>query len=88
MPQISVVVPVYNAELYLQRCVNSILSQAYSDFELILVDDGSQDGSGQICDEYAAQDSRVVVIHKKKRWSQLSEKYWSGSCPWQVYYFC
>lgn len=65
MPQISVVVPVYNAELYLQRCVNSILSQAYSDFELILVDDGSQDGSGQICDEYAAQDSRVVVIHKK-----------------------
>ena len=65
MPQISVIVPVYNAELYLHRCIDSILSQTFPDFELILVDDGSPDQSGQICDEYAAQDPRVLVIHQK-----------------------
>lgn len=65
MPQISVIIPVYKVESYLHRCVDSILSQTYTDFELILVDDGSPDNCGIICDEYAAKDNRVVVIHQK-----------------------
>lgn len=64
MPKISVIVPVYKVEKYLRRCVDSILSQTYLDFELLLVDDGSPDNSGKICDEYAAIDPRVSVFHK------------------------
>lgn len=63
-PEISVIVPVYNVEKYLCRCVDSILNQTFTDFELILVDDGSPDNCGAICDEYAAKDSRIRVIHK------------------------
>lgn len=65
MPQISVIVPVYKVEKYLGRCVESILTQTFEDFELILVDDGSTDRSGEICDEYAAKDDRIRVIHKQ-----------------------
>ena len=65
MPEISVIVPVYRVEPYLRRCVDSILSQTFTDFELILVDDGSPDNCGTICDEYALKDSRVRVIHKQ-----------------------
>ena len=65
MPTISVIVPVYKVEKNIHRCVDSILGQTYADFELILVDDGSPDNCGAICDEYAAKDSRVVVIHQK-----------------------
>ena len=65
MPIISVIVPVYNVESYLHRCVDSILNQTYKDFELILVDDGSPDNCPIICDEYAKKDNRVVVIHKE-----------------------
>lgn len=61
----SVVVPVYNVEKYLKECVDSILSQTFTDFELILVNDGSKDSSPAICDEYAEKDSRVKVIHKE-----------------------
>lgn len=61
---ISVIVPVYKAEKYLHRCVDSILAQSYTDFELLLIDDGSPDNCGAICDEYAAKDSRVRVFHK------------------------
>ena len=61
---ISVIVPVYNVEKYLRHCVDTILAQTYTDFELLLVDDGSPDGCPQICDEYAASDARVRVIHK------------------------
>lgn len=64
MPQISVIVPVYKVEKYLHRCVDSILAQTYTDFELILVDDGSPDNCGAICDECAQKDSRIVVIHQ------------------------
>ncbi len=65
MPKISVIVPVYKVEPYLHRCVDSILAQTFKDFELILVDDGSPDNCGAICDEYAAMDDRVHVIHQK-----------------------
>ena len=65
MPTISVIVPVYKVEPYLHRCVDSILNQTFEDFELILVDDGSPDNCPVICDEYAAKDSRVVVIHQE-----------------------
>lgn len=65
MPKISVIVPVYNTEKYLHRCIDSILAQTFTDFELLLIDDGSKDSSGSICDEYAAKDSRVRVFHKE-----------------------
>ena len=64
MPKISVIVPIYNVEEYLNRCVDSILNQTFTDFECILVDDGSPDRCPQICDEYAKKDERVKVIHK------------------------
>ncbi|WHY85189.1 glycosyltransferase [Neobacillus novalis] len=64
-PKISIIVPVYKVEPYIRKCVDSILAQTLTDFELILVDDGSPDNSGEICDEYASIDSRVVVIHKE-----------------------
>lgn len=62
---ISIIVPIYNAEQYLHRCVDSILAQSHTDFELLLIDDGSKDSSGAICDEYAARDCRVRVFHKE-----------------------
>ena len=65
MPSISVIVPVYKVEDYLERCLDSILSQTFSDFELILVDDGSPDRCGMICDEYKEKDQRIKVIHKE-----------------------
>ena len=64
MPKISIVVPVYNVEDYVERCINSILIQTLEDFELILVNDGSTDNSGDICEDYAIGDSRIKVIHK------------------------
>ena len=65
MPAISVIVPVYKVEEYLHRCVDSLLSQSFGDFDLILVDDGSPDSCGSICEEYARQDARVHVIHQE-----------------------
>lgn len=62
---ISVIVPVYNVEKYLRQCLDSLLQQSYRDLEIIMVDDGSQDSSGEICEEYAAKDSRIKVIHKQ-----------------------
>ena len=62
---ISIIVPIYKAEQYIHRCIDSILSQSYTDFELLLIDDGSPDGCGAICDEYVAKDSRVRVFHKE-----------------------
>lgn len=65
MKQLSVIVPVYNGEKYLHRCLESILSQQYNDFELIIVDDGSTDSSLEICNEFAQKDSRIIVHHKE-----------------------
>ena len=64
-PKITVIIPVYNAESTLRRCLDSILIQTFTDFECILIDDGSKDRSGEICDEYARKDSRIKVFHKE-----------------------
>lgn len=64
-PLVSIIVPVYKAENYIRRCIDSILAQTMTDFELLLIDDGSPDRSGEICDEYAKQDSRIRVFHKE-----------------------
>lgn len=64
MPAISIICPVYQAEAYLDRCVQSVLAQTFTDFELVLINDGSRDRSGEMCDEYARQDSRVHAYHK------------------------
>ena len=63
-PEISIIVPVYKVERYLRQCLDSIEAQTFCNWECILVDDGSPDGSGAICDEYAARDSRFRVIHR------------------------
>ena len=64
MPRISIIVPVYKAENVLAKCVDSVLAQTFADWELLLIDDGSPDGSGALCDDYAGQDDRVRVFHK------------------------
>ena len=69
MPQISIIVPVYKVEQYLHKCLDSILAQTFTDWECILIDDGSPDNSGVICDEYAQQDRRFRVIHQENKGS-------------------
>ena len=64
MSVISIIVPVYKVEKYLSRCIDSILSQTFKDFELILVNDGSPDNSGDICNKYAEKDKRVIVLNQ------------------------
>ena len=64
-PLITVIVPVYNIEPYIERCIQSILHQTWENWELVLVDDGSEDSSGKICDKYAQKEQRINVIHKK-----------------------
>ncbi len=66
-PTISVIIPIYNVEPYLRRCLDSIVSQTYTNLEIILVDDGSQDGCGAICDEYSAWDTRFTVLHTENQ---------------------
>ena len=63
--QISVVVPVYKVEPYLRKCLDSIVNQTYRDLEIILIDDGSPDNCGRICDEYAERDARIRVVHQE-----------------------
>ena len=65
--KISVIIPVYGAEKYLRKCVDSILAQTFKDFEIILIDDGSPDKSGQICDEYSDKYENVVTIHQTNK---------------------
>lgn len=65
MPHISIIIPVYNTERYVANCIESLLLQTFVDWEAILVDDGSTDKSGYICDNYAKKDGRIKVFHKK-----------------------
>jgi glycosyltransferase involved in cell wall biosynthesis len=73
--EISVIVPVYNVEEYLPKCLDSILNQTFKDFELILIDDGSTDGSGRICDEYAIIDNRIKVFHKRNEGQAIAKNF-------------
>ena len=66
-PLVSVIVPVYNVEKYLDRCIESIVNQTYKNLEIILVDDGSSDNSSAMCDEWQRKDSRIKVIHKENQ---------------------
>lgn len=66
-PTLSIIVPVYKVELYIHKCITSILNQTFTDFELILIDDGSPDNCGAICDNYAKQDNRIIVIHQNNQ---------------------
>ena len=64
MRKFSIIIPVYNTEKYLEKCISSVINQKYKNFEVILIDDGSKDNSGAICDEYAKKDNKVKVIHQ------------------------
>ena len=67
MIKLSIIMPVYNVKNYIRKCIESVLEQKFIDYELILVDDGSNDGSGVICDEYSKKDKRIIVIHQKNK---------------------
>lgn len=88
MPKISIVVPVYNAGAKLKKCIRSILRQSFSDFELILVNDGSTDGSGQVCEKYAKTDSRIRVIHQKNQGSVAARRAGVARCSGEFSCFC
>ena len=88
MPEISVIIPVYNTGVYLKKCVESILDQTFPDFELFLVDDGSSDESPQICDEYAAKDTRVRVIHQKNQGQSVARNNAIAQMQGQWVMFC
>ena len=68
---ISIIVPIYNVELYLEKCIESIINQTYKDIEVILINDGSTDKSGIICDKYAKIDDRIIVLHKEMYFSVI-----------------
>lgn len=87
-PNVSIIVPVYNVEPFLARCVDSILAQTYHNFELILIDDGSQDRSGQICEEYAEHDKRVRVLHQKNSGQSVARNRGLDICKGDYIYFC
>ncbi|EAH4647656.1 glycosyltransferase family 2 protein, partial [Campylobacter jejuni] len=64
-PLVSVIIPIYNVEKYLRECLDSVVNQTLREIEIILINDGSTDNCGKICDEYAAKDKRIIVIHKE-----------------------
>lgn len=73
-PKVSIIIPVYNAADYLSQCINSVIQQTYQNLEIILVDDASKDTSPEICDKYAAQDSRVITVHKQNEGASFARK--------------
>ncbi|HEL1824235.1 TPA: glycosyltransferase family 2 protein [Streptococcus suis] len=87
-PLISIIVPVYNVENYLDECIRTVLAQTYSNWELLLINDGSTDSSGTICDDYAKGDERIYIKHiKKKQRCVRSPQYWSVPCKRGVSHF-
>lgn len=87
-PLISIVLPVYNVERYLGRCIDSLLAQTFEDFEAILVDDGSTDSCGAICDRYAAQDSRIRVIHQPNAGTMAARRRGYSAAKGDYIVFC
>ena len=75
MEKISIIVPVYNVEKYLKTCLDSIINQTYQNLEIILVDDGSTDNSGEICEEYRKTDSRIILIHKENEGLSMARNF-------------
>ena len=86
MAEVSMIVPVYQVENYIAQCIESVLYQTFQDFELILIDDGSKDQSGSICDSYAEKDDRILVIHTKPRGCCCKECR-IGAGFWKLHYF-
>ena len=74
-PLISIIIPIYNSEVYLRKCLDSVLNQTFQDYELILINDGSTDNSGYICDEYKNKDTRIEVIHKKNEGVSIARNF-------------
>lgn len=87
-PKVSVIIPVYNVEKYIERCVNSILNQTFQDYEVLLIDDGSTDNSGKICDEYSLKDSRIKVFHKENGGVSSARNLGIDSANGEWIYFC
>ena len=88
MPAISVIVPIYNGEQFIHKCIDSVLSQTFSDLELIIVDDGSTDHCPQICDEYAKKDSRVIVIHGTNKGVSIARNIGLAAASGEYVAFC
>ena len=84
---VSIIVPVYNVEKYIEKCLNSLFGQTYRELDIILVDDGSTDKSGELCDRLAKMDKRVRVIHKKKRRAVRCPEPGNRCCQRQIHYF-
>lgn len=87
-PKISIIIPVYNTEKYLSLCIDSILSQSYLDFELLLINDGSIDNSGSICDEYAEKDSRIRVFHQENKGVSRARNLGLNNAKGEWIFFC
>lgn len=88
MVDISIIVPIYNVEKYLRKCVDSILAQTFINFELILVNDGSPDNSGKICEEYKEKDNRIKVIHQKNQGTGIARNSGIDIANGKYIYFC
>ena len=86
-PLISIVVPVYKVEMFLTRCIESVLHQTYTNWELILVDDGSPDRCGDMCDAYARKDTRIFVVHQKNKGVSGARNHGMKNCHGKYLYF-
>lgn len=87
-PNISIIVPVHNVEKLIRRSVDSILAQSFTDFEVLLIDDGSTDKSGEICVEYSMKDKRVHVYHKQNGGGKFCPSVWTRPCYGGIFHSC